>query len=264
MTRKICLFLIICMSILLFVACSANDETSKKNQDSDSVPSTNETDKDQNNDDYSDHDDNASTSDDKTNQNKKNEITKQIKLEKTSVKQPTDFPTDQKVKSVIKQNEKNRYTIDYETDTNDKIATFIGTKYASANAANKELSQFMDGKDVPANEQTDKDLGHGVKGYGEGAAGHAYFSWGEGNWLLSISSLTKDQMDNPAIAKKMVNYLESHTLPAPKDTGIVYVDYPEGGDTVSVDIRWQEGDMLYQLKTNNVPLDALQIATSVQ
>src|SRR5699024_1166353 len=128
MTRKICLFLISCMSILLFVACSANDETSKKNQDSDSGPSTNETDKDQNNDDYSDHDDNASTSDDKPNQNKKQEITKQIQLEKTSVKQSTDLPTDQKITSVIKQNETHRYTIYYETHTNDKIATFIGTK----------------------------------------------------------------------------------------------------------------------------------------
>src|SRR5699024_3310177 len=123
---------------------------------------------------------------------------------------------------------------------------------------------FMDGKDVPAYEQTEKELGLGVQGCGEGAAGHAYCSWGGGNWLLTVSSLTKDQMDNTAIEKEIVNYLAPHTLPAPQDTGIVYVEYPEGGDTVSVDIRWQEGDMLYQLKTNNVPLDALQIATSVQ
>src|SRR5699024_8679559 len=264
MTRKICLFLIICMSILLFVACSANDETSKKNQDSDSVPSTNETDKDQNNDDYSDHDDNSSTSSDKTNKEKTNKITKQIKMDEANVKQPTDFPTNKKVKSVIKKNNENTYTIDYETESKEKIATFTGTAYKSANAANRDLSKFMDGKDVTANEQTEEDLGHGVKGYGAGATGHAYFSWGEGNWLLNISSLTKDKMDNPAIARKMVDYLESHTLPAPKHTGIVYVDYPDGGDAVSVDIRWQEDEMLYQLKTDKVPLDALQMATSIK
>lgn len=270
MTRKTYLLLLILMSILLLVACSTNDDTPKKDKDSDATTSTDQTDEDQNDDDSSDdakqekNDDNSSTSSDKTNKEKTNKITKQIKMDEANVKQPTDFPTNKKVKSVIKKNNENTYTIDYETESKEKIATFTGTAYKSANAANRDLSKFMDGKDVPANEQTEEDLGHGVKGYGAGATGHAYFSWGEGNWLLNISSLTKDKMDNPAIARKMVDYLESHTLPAPKHTGIVYVDYPDGGDAVSVDIRWQEDEMLYQLKTDKVPLDALQMATSIK
>jgi len=56
-----------------------------------------------------------------------------------------------------------------------------------------------------------------MNGYGEGAAGHAYFSWEEGNWTMSLFSLTKDEMDHPSIARKMVDYLETHTLPAPND-----------------------------------------------
>lgn len=81
---------------------------------------------------------------------------------------------------------------------------------------------------------------------------------------MNISSLTQDNMNNPGIAKKMVKYLESHTLPAPKDKGIVMVDYPQGSDSVNVDIRWQEDEMVYQLETTKVPLDALEMTTSVK
>lgn len=59
----------------------------------------------------------------------------------------------------------------------------------------------------------------------------------------------------------MVDYLESHSLPAPKDAGMIYVNYPEGGDSVNV---WRENKMVYQLKTNKVPLDALKMTTSVK
>lgn len=108
------------------------------------------------------------------------------------------------------------------------------------------------------------DLGHGIKGMAEGAAGSQYLTWKEGRWTLQIRSVSEDKMNNPGIAKKMVEYLESHTLPAPKDKGFVNVEYPSGGKTVDVTISWQEGKQIHQLQTNQVPNDALGMVASVK
>lgn len=108
------------------------------------------------------------------------------------------------------------------------------------------------------------DLGHGIKGMVEGAAGSQYLTWQEGRWTLQIRSVSEDQMNNPGIAKKMVEYLESHTLPAPKDKGFVDVQYASGGKSVRVTISWQDGKRIHQLKTDQVPLDALSMVVSVK
>lgn len=211
---------------------------------------------------------NSTTETAKDNNKKENAATIEtdtLKMDDSNIKQPTRFPIDQTdVTSNLKENQSSHYTINYKTNTDENIATFAGTLYKSKEAAADKLDQFMDGKSVPAPGGSEEDLGYGIIGHGEGAAGHAYFSWDEGNWTMSIASLTKDEMDNAGIARKMVDYLEDHALPAPKDNGIVYVDYTEGGDQVNVDIRWQEDDMIYQLETNEVPFEALEMAVSVE
>ncbi|MDR6723776.1 hypothetical protein J2W91_002238 [Paenibacillus amylolyticus] len=108
------------------------------------------------------------------------------------------------------------------------------------------------------------DLGHGIKGMVEGAAGSQYLTWMEGRWTLQIRSVSEDNMNNPGIAKKMVEYLESHTLPAPKDKGFVSVNYPSGGKSVNVVISWKNGQQIHQLKTSLVPNEALGIVASVK
>jgi hypothetical protein len=108
------------------------------------------------------------------------------------------------------------------------------------------------------------DLGHGIKGMAEGAAGHKYLSWKEGNWILQIRSVTEDQMDDQAIARQMVDYLETHYLPAPHDDGRIKVHYRQGGNEVENDIYWEDGERLYELQTQKVPLEALEMAVSTR
>ncbi|WP_458460598.1 hypothetical protein [Paenibacillus sp.] len=117
-------------------------------------------------------------------------------------------------------------------------------------------------KDIPKDMAVD--LGHGIKGMSEGAAGSQYLTWKEGRWTLQIRSVSEDKMNNPGIAKKMVEYLESHTLPVPKDKGYIIVEYPSGGKSVHVTISWQDGNTIHQLKTDQVPLEALDMAVSAK
>ncbi|WP_433753177.1 hypothetical protein [Paenibacillus amylolyticus] len=117
-------------------------------------------------------------------------------------------------------------------------------------------------KDIPADMAVD--LGHGIKGMSECAAGSQYLTWQEGRWTLEIRSVSEDDMNNQSIAKKMVEYLESHTLPVPKDKGYIKVEYPSGGKSVHVTISWQDGNQIHQLQTDQVPLEALGMAVSVK
>ncbi|NGZ77729.1 hypothetical protein [Saccharibacillus alkalitolerans] len=108
------------------------------------------------------------------------------------------------------------------------------------------------------------DLGHGVQGMQEGAAGTQYLTWKEGRWVLQIRSLSADEMDQPDIAKKMVDYLEDHALPAPDDAGRISAHYQQGGDSVQNIVAWNKGDVVYQIETQKVPLEALAMTVSVK
>lgn len=118
-------------------------------------------------------------------------------------------------------------------------------------------------------DQTNLDLGYGIKAMAEGAAGHEYISWNEGNWLMEIDFPLDPQYgveeyeDGTSMAEAIVEYLEDNMLPAPSECGVVKVgafkDHPE---TV---IRWQEGKTVYEIKQETSdPLDVLQIAVDYQ
>ncbi|WP_407371670.1 hypothetical protein [Carnobacterium sp.] len=177
---------------------------------------------------------------------------------------PTTFPTTEpsSVTADIITNEGDNYTVSY-IDVQGELAEVTGTIYENPASASEELGTFLNGKSVEPREEGSSNLGYGITGYGEGAAGTQQFSWHEGNWLFSIRSVSEDQMENSGIATKIVAYLEDHYLPAPKDQGIVYIQYPQGGEEVNVDIRWQKNNIIYQLKTTRVPLDALEMVVSM-
>nr|WP_145402567.1 hypothetical protein [Paenibacillus xylanexedens] len=149
------------------------------------------------------------------------------------------------------------------TASDSKASWLASYEVKSSDSMNQtELFPETDLKNIP--DDMAVDLGHGMKGLAEGAAGSQYLTWQEGRWTLQIHSISEDQMNNPAIAKKIVQYLESHRLPAPKDKGFVQVDYASGGKTVQVTISWQDGKQIHQLKTSQVPLDALDMVVSVK
>lgn len=114
-------------------------------------------------------------------------------------------------------------------------------------------------------EQTNLDLGHGIKGFTEGAAGHQYISWNEGKWLIEINFPTdpvyaiNNYENAESLAKAIVTYLEDHFLPPPDQRGKIQINgFREHPETI---IQWQKGNKVYVInqKTAN-PLEALQIA----
>ncbi|WP_336759781.1 hypothetical protein [Paenibacillus sp. USHLN196] len=215
-----------------------------------------------------------------TGQSDVNEVIQQIRNQLTMKKAsiPTSFTLEKGsyLSAVIPSNTADAFKVNFYATTkpvaiNDASLTASGSKVSVL--ASYEVKTYKDPdqpeifpetdlKDIP--DDMAVDLGHGIKGMSEGAAGSQYLTWQEGRWTLQIRSVSEDEMNNPGIAKKMVEYLESHTLPVPKDKGYIKVEYPSGGKSVHVTISWQDGNKIHQLKTDQVPLEALDMAVSVK
>ncbi|WFR61563.1 hypothetical protein P9222_24585 [Paenibacillus amylolyticus] len=215
-----------------------------------------------------------------TGQSGVNDVIKQLRseLKMQGAALPTSFTLDQgtSLGAAVLSNTADAFKVNFYATTqavavNDQSLTASDSKIpvlasyevkTYKNPDQDDIFPETDLQNIPADMTVD--LGHGIKGMSEGAAGSQYLTWQEGRWTLQIRSVSEDNMNNPGIAKKMVEYLESHTLPVPKDKGYIQVEYPSGGNSVHVTISWQDGHNIHQLKTDQVPLEALGMAVSVK
>ncbi|QCR32472.1 hypothetical protein C1N55_09920 [Lysinibacillus sp. SGAir0095] len=164
---------------------------------------------------------------------------------------PTNFPvTKGKYLTAITSSQQDVVTFDfYETDSELPIndlniknnGQFIGhlviTKFATAEAASEEIDKsiFTEGKAV--------NLGHGITGYQDGGAGSLFTSWNEGRWAIIVRSRTEKSEEGLATAKKTVEFLETNTMPVPKQNGHLHIDAEHKGSLA----KWQKQNIVYTL-----------------
>ncbi len=118
-------------------------------------------------------------------------------------------------------------------------------------------------------EDTNVDLGHGIEGFIEGAAGHQYVTWNEGNWYFELDFPSDPQYavegyeKGEDMAKTIVDYLEGNMLLPPDARGVVKIRaFADDPETL---IQWQEGTTVYKMNGETPdPIDTLQIAVDVQ
>lgn len=145
------------------------------------------------------------------------------------------------------------------------IGTIEGTEYSSAEKAKASIPGYYR-VDTSQTEMA-IDLGHGIKGMAEGAAGHGYISWNEGRWLIRIDSpndptyQVSTYKDSKALAKKVVTYLNQYALPAPQKIGVITISTWKNTNLTT--IKWQFHEMTYQVTSHN-PFTALKIAVAMR
>ncbi|KAF1297562.1 hypothetical protein BAU15_07575 [Enterococcus sp. JM4C] len=105
------------------------------------------------------------------------------------------------------------------------------------------------------------DLGYGITGYQQGAAGSSYLSWEEGNWNLVVRASNIEGQEPQTLAKQVVEYLEKAALPAPKDNGQITLDMNKA-DAKANQVVWQDGTVVYTV-THQDAMSALQMAVSM-
>ncbi|GGH84149.1 hypothetical protein JOD43_001928 [Pullulanibacillus pueri] len=161
------------------------------------------------------------------------------------------------------------YEVDQPTEVNSgaagkgkSIGTVEGTEYKNSAAAKKAITHYYQV------DQPNIDLGHNIKGESSAGAGHSYIIWNEGRWSLSIDTPTDPanqttQFDTgKTLAKEIVDYLESHTLPAPQSIGSITVHAWK--DSPSITVFWQNHEMTYKISSQTDPLGVLKLAVSMK
>ncbi len=144
-------------------------------------------------------------------------------------------------------------------NVNDKADGVEKQEYDSREDAAAAINGYM------KVEQTNIDLGQGIKGMQEGAAGHEYISWNEGSWLIRVNFPNDPHYriegyeGGDELAKKVVDYLEDHYLPAPQDKGVITINgFKEHPETV---VKWQKDKTVYTITSKEKePFDALETA----
>ncbi|MCO7126843.1 hypothetical protein NIE88_13810 [Sporolactobacillus shoreicorticis] len=169
--------------------------------------------------------------------------------------------------SAVVKNQASEFTITFkQTGTplkvNDKalskaktIATMTRQIYSNESEAAKQMTYHQygssDGEAVP--------LGHQITGYADAGAGTAGISWNEGRWTLASLSPTSESAKGQQLARFIVDYLEEHALPVPRQYGQIQA-YTDNRQSM---IRWQDRKSIYEL-TGNDPMVLLEIAVSIK
>lgn len=104
------------------------------------------------------------------------------------------------------------------------------------------------------------DLGFGVTGYQEAAANSFWTNWNEGSWAISTHTEVINREEGQALAKEIVEFLQTASLPTPITHGRMYLDvYTENSRIV-----WQNGVEVYTLDEVSEPMYLLKILSSIQ
>ncbi|MGM0124906.1 hypothetical protein IGI37_002300 [Enterococcus sp. AZ194] len=135
------------------------------------------------------------------------------------------------------------------------IASYLKNTFNSVEEATTAVNPISD------NGGQKVDLGYGITGYQQGAAGSTYLSWEEGNWNLVVRASNVQGQEPQTLAKQVVDYLEKATLPAPKDNGQITLDLNQSGAKTN-QVVWQEGTVVYTVTHQN-PMSALEMAVSM-
>lgn len=138
-------------------------------------------------------------------------------------------------------------------DRSDAFAVFSGIRFENAEKAEAQINY----QEYADNGLTEVDLGYGIAGVREGAAGSQYISWNEGRWALSMRGTIQQGDSLVDDAKTVVQFLEDHLLPAPQHVGAAQLDAAEDGEWQQF-LAWQEDDAVYEVTTTESYEKALE------
>lgn len=121
------------------------------------------------------------------------------------------------------------------------IASFNKSTYASEAEAIEAVHQIIDlqGQEV--------DLGYGITGYMQGAAGSSYLNWTEGNWSLIVQASNIEEENPIPLAQEIVKYLEDVYLPAPSNAGQITLKSSPAETYEANTVIWQEDNIVYKV-----------------
>lgn len=107
------------------------------------------------------------------------------------------------------------------------------------------------------------DLGSGLTGYSDMGAGNIHLLWNEGNWSLSVHAINIENQDPTPMAKKVVQLLNTYSLPAPNKYGQIQFDVNINPGARNQIIKWQDQNIVYTIEAHD-PTTAIKFAASIK
>ncbi|MDZ5781946.1 hypothetical protein [Marinococcus luteus] len=181
------------------------------------------------------------------------------------IRLPESFPGQRisQVQGSVASNNSATYSVQYQTSTGEPLAHVTAAQYMGVQEAASEIEDFREGKTVNPSRPGVKEFQHGLPGHAQEGADQYHYSGQQEEWLLSLSSSSSENLDQTAVLQQISEYLKHHPLPASARQGIVDIYYAPASEDVTVDIRWQEGEMVYAVRTSLPPVEALKITNSM-
>lgn len=103
-------------------------------------------------------------------------------------------------------------------------------------------------------------LGLGIDAHYFAGSDYFKYQWEEGRWTLLLAG-RGDSTKGTQVAKNVVAYLHTHSLPAPEQKGVITLLLPDSSKTTTVTqntISRQVGETVYTLKQTSDPIRSLQ------
>lgn len=104
------------------------------------------------------------------------------------------------------------------------------------------------------------DLGSGIQADFSGGAGQCSYKWHEGKWTV-ITRFWGNVTAATRMAKSIVSYLHTHSLPTPDNIRLIHILQPGSSNSPKISqntIVWQEGVTVHELRQIGDPIKALE------
>lgn len=144
-----------------------------------------------------------------------------------------------------------------EDEKKEKLAVLKVTDYKDQDGPADTEVAFEDYSKVGGEEV---DLGHGITAYQDAGVGNLWTSWNEGRWSLATHTSIEQSEKGIELAKQVVEYLETHSLPIPKQHGLIRLD-ATGENHNAI---WAKDTVIFELSEVQSAKDLLEIVVSFQ
>lgn len=132
------------------------------------------------------------------------------------------------------------------------------TEYKSVSNADDIINYMQPQTGLPTVKLDDK-----TTATSEGAAGHKYLQWNQGQWSFVVDASTVMKQDPTATAKKLLSLVNEYNLPETSTNSSVQVTVGESVGSLNTVISWKSGDNVYQMKAHDTTT-AFKMLSSLQ
>lgn len=141
------------------------------------------------------------------------------------------------------------------------IKTKVYTSPAQANSQITQIQRANSYLDFTSTMFPTVNLGSGITAKQDGGLDHRGYQWKQGDWTVEVLYFSNNS-GSKEMAQSIISFLNTHTLPSPKNRGIIIVNSTDSNSSTikpKTLVAWQENNQVMQFQKSGSPTQALQV-----